>query len=54
MDLFGPSLKLYQENKDPLTLNGVHLNELGNRKVGEVIAKTLLGNEVASSESWRA
>ena len=34
--------------QDPLTLNGVQLNELGNRKVGEVIAKTLLGNEVAS------
>ena len=54
VDLFGPSLKLYQENKDPLTLNGVHLNEWGNRKVGEVIAKTLLGNEVASDSELKS
>ena len=50
VDLFDSSTKLYEESKEPLTLNGVHLNELGNRKIGEVIAKALLGKEVASSE----
>jgi len=49
VDLFGPSQKLYQESKEPFTLNGVHLNELGNRKIGEVIAKALLGKGVASA-----
>ena len=50
VDLFDSSTKLYDESKEPLTLNGVHLNELGNRKIGEVIAEALLGKEVASSE----
>ena len=48
VDLFDPSSKLYLESKEPLTLNGVHLNELGNRKIGEVIAKALLGKEYVS------
>ena len=54
VDLFDSSTKLYEESKEPLTLNGVHLNELGNRKIGEVIAKALLGKEVASSEKLEA
>ncbi|GIS29269.1 MAG: hypothetical protein CM15mP130_2990 [Verrucomicrobiota bacterium] len=40
--LFGPSTNISGKQR-PLTLNGVHLNEVGKRKVGEVIAKALLG-----------
>ena len=42
VDLFEPSLKLYEQEKESLTINGVHLNELGNKKIGEVIAQALL------------
>ena len=47
VNLFDPTQKLYQASKEPLTLNGVHLNELGNRKLGQIIAQALLGTEVA-------
>lgn len=46
VDLFRPTKHLYGENEKPLTINGVHLNECGNRKVGEVIAKALTGIEI--------
>lgn len=46
VDLFTPSLALYQSAKKPLTMNGVHLNADGDRAIGEVIDKALFG-EVA-------
>ena len=46
VNLFDPTQQLYQSSKEPLTLNGVHLNELGNRKLGQIIAQALLGTEV--------
>lgn len=41
VDLLGPTKRLYAEEKSPLTINGVHLNELGNREVAFVIADQL-------------
>lgn len=49
VDLFAATQKLYKEAKEPLTINGVHLNEEGNRRVAEVIAEQLLGRKVAAS-----
>jgi azurin/glucose/arabinose dehydrogenase len=54
LDLFNPSLKLYSTSNIPLTLNGIHLNQDGNRMVGEVIAKALLRKEVNASPSHQA
>ncbi|MFY8199047.1 MAG: GDSL-type esterase/lipase family protein, partial [Pirellula staleyi] len=51
VDLFHPSLALFQASKTPLTINGVHLTEEGNRQLAEVIAKALLGKQVSSSPS---
>ncbi len=51
VDLFNPSLKLYADSDAPLTLNGVHLNAEGNRRVSEVIAKALLKKDVSASAS---
>ena len=51
VDLFHPSLELFKNAKTPLTINGVHLTEDGNRQLGEVIAKALLGKQVSSSPS---
>ncbi len=43
VDLFSPSLQLYESTAEPLTINGVHLNPLGNRKIAEVIDAALFG-----------
>jgi len=51
IDLYHPSLELYNSSKINLTLNGIHLNADGNRKIGEVIAKALLKKEIAASPS---
>jgi sugar lactone lactonase YvrE/mono/diheme cytochrome c family protein len=45
VDLFSATQKLYEENKEPLTINGIHLNELGNKLVAGFIAKTLTGRD---------
>ena len=57
VDLFHPSLALFIAARTPLTINGVHLTEEGNRQLAEVIAKALLGKSVSASgslESLRA
>ena len=51
LDLFHPSLDLYSTSKFNLTLNGVHLNADGNRKIGEVIASALLKKKIEASPS---
>ncbi len=51
VDLFHPSLKLFSESNTPLTINGVHLTEAGNRQLAEVIATSLLGGPVSASVS---
>jgi lysophospholipase L1-like esterase len=44
VDLFAPSLKLYAENKSPLTIQGIHLNSEGNRLIAQVIDRALFGD----------
>lgn len=51
VDLFNPTLKLFEQNKIPLTINGAHLNEEGNRLLAEIIAEALLGKKVVASPS---
>ncbi|MCA9057023.1 MAG: discoidin domain-containing protein, partial [Planctomycetaceae bacterium] len=51
VDLFHPSLELFAKATQPLTINGVHLTEDGDRQLAEVIAKELLGRSVAASGS---
>ncbi len=50
VDLFTPSKALYEANEAPLTMNGIHLNELGNKLVGEVIASALAGEKVEAGD----
>lgn len=54
VNLFHPSLELYGKSEHPLTLNGVHLSEEGNRQLAEVIAQQLLGKPVSASASLDA
>ena len=44
VDLFNPSQELYASNKEALTINGIHLNELGQRLVSGIVADALAGN----------
>jgi putative membrane-bound dehydrogenase-like protein len=51
VDLFHPSQTLFANASGPLTINGVHLSEEGNRQLAQVIAQALLGKTVSASAS---
>ena len=46
VDVFSPSRSLYAESEEPLTMNGIHLLEHGNRALAEVIVNSLFGRRV--------
>ncbi|NUM55822.1 MAG: c-type cytochrome [Candidatus Hydrogenedentes bacterium] len=41
VDLYAPTRALYSAIEDPLTINGVHLNDRGNRELAKVIVEGL-------------
>ncbi|MEM9479004.1 MAG: PVC-type heme-binding CxxCH protein [Verrucomicrobiota bacterium] len=45
VNLFNVSKGLYLQHEEPLTINGIHLNDLGNDLIGRHIAKTLTGKD---------
>jgi putative heme-binding domain-containing protein len=51
VDLFAPTAKLYGSAKQPLTFNGVHLTDDGNRQLAEVIDTALFDSPVTRAES---
>src|SRR3954470_280949 len=52
VDLFTPTRQLYATAKSPLTINGVHLNTDGNRRIAEVIDRDLFGAAPSPRESY--
>jgi glucose/arabinose dehydrogenase/lysophospholipase L1-like esterase len=48
VDLFTPTLALFDQAKKPLTINGVHLTAEGDAEVAKVIAGALFGAEGSS------
>ena len=54
VDLFHPSLELFKAARTPLTINGIHLTEEGNRQLSEVIAKALFNKSVSASGSMES
>ncbi len=50
VDLFRASLRLYGQNTKPLTINGIHLNELGNQLVAIEIERALFGDSKIEQE----
>ncbi|MBJ7429897.1 MAG: discoidin domain-containing protein [Gemmataceae bacterium] len=46
VDLFTTTLNLYSVSEKPLTINGIHLNEFGDKLVAEIIEKQLFQNDV--------
>jgi glucose/arabinose dehydrogenase len=53
VDLFPESLKLYATSPQPLTVDGVHLNERGHRLLSEVILKSLSPNDSSPADNGR-
>jgi len=49
VDLFHPSMELFKAAKSPLTINGAHLSDEGNRQLAEVIATALMSRKVSST-----
>ncbi|MGH7227457.1 MAG: DUF7133 domain-containing protein, partial [Gemmataceae bacterium] len=45
VDLFHPTLKIYDESKHLLTINGIHLTEDGNRRAALEIDEALFGGD---------
>lgn len=43
IDLYSASQRLYGASEEPLTIDGVHLNEIGNRQIAEVIVREVTG-----------
>ena len=50
VDLFKATSELYGSVAEPLTINGVHLNERGNRYVGQALMKALFPNATSVPE----
>jgi putative heme-binding domain-containing protein len=44
VDLFTPTKALLESERDPLTINGVHLTEEGNRRLAAIIDRALFAN----------
>jgi azurin len=52
VDLFKPSAALYASVAAPLTIQGIHLNSEGNRRIAQVIDRALFGDERAHDASY--
>lgn len=46
VDLFEASQAAYAQSDQPLTINGVHLNEAGNQKIAQYIVESALGDKL--------
>ena len=51
VDLYSVSSALYAENKEALTINGIHPNNLGNQLFAQHIVSTLMGLKVSTDST---
>ena len=51
VNLYQPSLESYAASNAPLTINGVHLNEAGNREIASIAGRGLFG-EVDANDAY--
>ncbi|MBI4661240.1 MAG: HEAT repeat domain-containing protein [Verrucomicrobia bacterium] len=49
VDLFAPTQELYSKSAQPLTMNGIHLNEEGDRQVALAIERALFGSNLGTA-----
>ena len=52
VDLFAPSAQLYASVPEPLTIQGIHLNSEGNRRIAQVIDRALFGDAPAQEPAY--
>src|SRR5258708_28311968 len=52
VDLFTPSAQLYASSDTPLTIQGIHLNSEGNRRISQIIDRALFGEPPAYEPSY--
>ncbi len=50
VDIFAPTFQLFQSSSERYTINGVHLNEAGYRKLADIISKALLGKTASAGD----
>ncbi|QDS94967.1 Cytochrome c-552 precursor [Roseimaritima multifibrata] len=50
VDLYSPTMQLFQSSSQRFTINGIHLNADGYQKLSGIIAKALLGKEPTGGE----
>ena len=54
IDLFIPSLDLYDRLEEPMTINGIHLSESGNRRIAQHVIETLFPEMQLKNDSSEA
>ncbi len=50
VDLFSPTMQLFQSSSQRYTINGIHLNASGYQKLAEIISSGLLGRSAPADE----
>jgi uncharacterized cupredoxin-like copper-binding protein/sugar lactone lactonase YvrE len=50
IDLFNATRKMYDASERPLTINGIHLNEEGNKQVALYFTESVLGQDIDMAE----
>lgn len=50
VDLFSPTLQLFQGSSQQYTINGIHLNPDGYKQLSRIISQALLGTDVSADE----
>ncbi|WP_146537200.1 PVC-type heme-binding CxxCH protein [Rubripirellula reticaptiva] len=51
VDLFSPTLALYEASSERFTINGIHLNANGYQKLSEIISNALIGTSVSANDN---
>ena len=50
VDIFSPTFQLFAASRQRYTINGVHLNDAGYRKLADIISKALLGKTAGAND----
>ncbi|MFT7632169.1 MAG: putative heme-binding domain-containing protein [Mariniblastus sp.] len=51
VDLYSPTLELFQTSSDQNTINGIHLNASGYQQLAGIVSHALLGNDLPLNEN---
>ncbi len=51
IDIYGPSKQAYTDTKEPLTSNGIHLNQAGNAVISKIIAADITRSNISKLDT---